>query len=355
MTLSDDQMWEMVQRRDTQGDGQFYVGVHSTGIYCCPSCKSRMPLRRNVHFYATPDAAEANGLRACKRCHPRDWLHNPTHDLVARVRATIEAAPDQRITLDDLAAQHYLSPAYLQRVFKAAVGVSPAEYGRSLRMQHLQHTLRDDASVTDAIYRAGYVSSSHAHATSAALGMTLGSYRRGGEHQTIYYDLCACPLGVLLVAATERGLCAVKLGDDHDALRGLLAREYYAAVLIEDAAVLRPYTDMIQHYLAGQKQTLDMPLDIQGTVFQRKVWDALRRIPYGERRTYRQIAEDIQQPGAVRAVGSACGANPVALVIPCHRVVRSGGELGGYEWGLERKHALLTQEQRLADAPHPLP
>jgi AraC family transcriptional regulator of adaptative response/methylated-DNA-[protein]-cysteine methyltransferase len=353
MNLSDEQMYEIVVRRDGGYDGQFYVGVHSTGIYCRPSCKSRTPLRKNVRFYATPDDAEAAGLRACKRCRPRELVYNPSEDLVREVCAYIEEnAVDTRLTLEVLSERFSLSPFHLQRVFKQIVGVSPREYARSVRTATLKQELRQQTTVTNAIYAAGYQSNSRAYAAGdAAVGMTLSDYRNGGAQKTILYSVQPCELGWLLVAATERGLCSVKLGDNIEGMIEELKSEFYAADVMGDDEALSLYMGAIQDYLAGNQSLIQVPLDIQGTVFQHKVWDALRRIPYGERRTYSQIAADIQQPGAVRAVGSACGANPVALVIPCHRVVRAGGDLGGYHWGLERKRVLLAQEQRLAEAP----
>ncbi len=353
MNLSDDQMYDIVVRRESGYDGQFYVGVHSTGIYCRPSCKSRTPLRKNVRFYANPDDAEAAGLRACKRCRPRELIYNPSEVLVQDIRAYIEQnAVETRLTLEVLSEHFHLSPFHLQRVFKQITGVSPREYAQSVRTAYLKRELRQQPNVTDAIYAAGYQSNSRAYAAGdAAVGMTLSDYRKGGAQKTILYSVQPCPLGLLLVAATERGLCSVKLGDNAEAMIEELKSEFYAADVMGDEEALVIYSEAIQNYLVGDPMQIQVPLDIQGTVFQHKVWDALRRIPYGERRTYSQIAADIQQSGAVRAVGSACGANPVALVIPCHRVVRTGGDLGGYHWGLERKKVLLAQEQRLAEAP----
>jgi AraC family transcriptional regulator of adaptative response/methylated-DNA-[protein]-cysteine methyltransferase len=342
-----DTMYAAVTANDAAFDDVFVYAVTSTGIFCRPSCASRDPKPSNVAYFATSDEASAAGYRPCKRCQPTQATPDTAASLVAQVCAYIEAnLTTADLSLDALAAHVGYSPYHLQRTFKAVTGVSPKVYADGLRMSHFKGAVREGRSVTDAIYGAGYSSSSRLYDRVAAeLGMTPTEYGEGGTGQTIVYATAPCPLGVLLVAGTARGLCSVQLGDDTDALVAALASDYPAASLVAGAAPLESAVEAILAHIAGNLPHLDLPLDVQATAFQRQVWDALRRIPYGETRSYAQVAAMIGKPTASRAVGSACGANPVALVVPCHRVTRANGDTGAYRWGAARKKALLNTER----------
>jgi AraC family transcriptional regulator of adaptative response/methylated-DNA-[protein]-cysteine methyltransferase len=350
MTDMHEEYWAAVQRRDHAYDGRFYTAVRTTGIYCKPSCPARHPARRHVRFYASPEAAEADGYRACRRCHPRQAGHiEPQLDRVVAICRYLEAT-DHIPTLGELSERFALSPHHLQRTFRRIVGVSPRQYADAFRQGRLKAFLKQQESVTDALYAAGYGSSSRLYEQSDdSIGMTPIHYRSGGEHVRIAYTTTRCRLGALLVAATERGVCTISLGEDEAMLEQHLRHEFPHAALHRDTAGLHAWVQAIVAYLDGQQRTLDLPLDIQATGFQRRVWEALRAIPYGETRSYQQIAAHIGQPSAVRAVAQACAANPTALAIPCHRVVRSDGSLSGYRWGVPRKRALLHAEQTHTD------
>ena len=342
--------WAAVIARDRTQDGAFVYGVSTTGVFCKPSCASRQALRTNVHFFDDADAAEAAGFRACKRCEPRA-THSASDRAIAKARAYIEANLDASPSLSAVARATGVSASHLQRTFKRAVGVSPREYAAALRADRLKSKLRSGATVSRATFDAGYGASSRAYdAASTQLGMTPGSYRRGGKGVHIRYVTMATALGRLLVAGTTRGICAVYLGDDDAMLERALDAEYPHATRVrvrgsrgdED---LRTWAASVSAYLAGTHWELALPIDSAGTPFQERVWRELRRIPYGETRSYTQIAASIGAPSAVRAVASACARNAVALIIPCHCVVRQTGALGGYRWGLERKERLLAHEQ----------
>ena len=341
--------WQAVLQRDKGRDGAFVYAVRSTGIYCRPSCPSRKPNREQVVFFAQPDAAEEAGFRACRRCHPEsDSQHEPHLELVERICRTI-IEREEPPTLEELGAEFHLSPFHLQRVFKRVVGVTPRQYADSQRVTRLKERLRAGEQVTGALYDAGYGSSSSLYGNATEqLGMTPGTYREGGVAMSISYTIADCTLGKLLVAATERGVCAIRLGDDDAALKATLRSEFPAATLSHDDAALGDWVQMLLRHLTGDQPNLDLPLDIQATAFQRQVWEALRAIPYGATRSYGEVAEAIGRPTAVRAVARACATNPVALVVPCHRVVREDGSLGGYRWGMERKRALIEREAGVA-------
>ena len=348
----DDAMWAATLARDAAYNGAFVFAVRSTGIYCRPTCPSRRPHREQVSFYVAPAQAEAAGYRACKRCHPASQTPTPPVALadIQRLCAYIDAHLDETLTLRQLSDQAHISPFHLQRVFKQIVGVSPRQYVEARRLGRLKNALQAGDDVLTAQYAAGFSSSSRVYEHAADhLGMTPGAYRRGAQAQTISYTLADSSLGRLLVARTARGLCAIRMGEDDDDLLAGLAREFPAASLQHDDANMTETVSAIANYVAGQQPTLDLPLDVRATAFQRRVWEALQAIPYGETRSYRQIAEAIGQPGAVRAVGQACASNPVAPVIPCHRALRSDGGLGGYRWGLARKRTLLAGEQAAGD------
>jgi AraC family transcriptional regulator, regulatory protein of adaptative response / methylated-DNA-[protein]-cysteine methyltransferase len=338
--------WQAVVERDPAQDGHFVYAVSSTGIYCRPSCPSRRPLRSRVSFFATPDAAEYAGYRACRRCEPRSSLPAPVRR-VQRAREYLDAHLDETITLERLGKVAGMSPYHLQRIFKRVVGVSPKAYASARRLERMKSRLKQGDSVSRATYDAGYSSGSRAyeHARSR-LGMTPATYRKGGKGMQIGFTVLPTPVGHLLAAATERGLCAVMLGDDAGELETSLRREYPAAAIEPGNGELQRYTEAVVAQLLGHDQG-DLPLDVPGTAFQWQVWEALRRIPSGETRSYQAIARQLGRPAAARAVARACASNRVALVVPCHRVVRENGELGGYRWGVERKRRLLEQERRI--------
>lgn len=344
MTVPEEACWQAVLDRDESYDGQFYFGVRSTGIYCRPSCPSRRPNRGQVRFYFTRAEAEQAGFRPCRRCHP-EREQSPRAELVQRVIALLQAA-EGTLTLEDLGKELSASPYHLQRAFKAATGLSPRQYAAGLRAERFKEEVRKGQSVTGALYEAGYGAPSRLYAeTGSRLGMTPSDYRAGGKAVQIHYTLAACSLGRLLVAATPRGVCAVSLGDRDEDLVEALRAEYPAARPQPAPAGLEGEVRAILDYLAGSTPRPDLPLDVQATAFQLRVWEELRRIPCGETRTYAQVAVAIGNPKAVRAVASACASNPAALINPCHRVVRTDGGLGGYRWGIERKEMLLIQEK----------
>lgn len=343
--MTDESYWQAVVERDSRADGTFVYGVHSTKIYCRPSCPSRRPLRTGVTLFATPEQAEENGYRACKRCQPNEL--EPQKALVKQICLYIETHLDSSLTLENLGAELGVSPFHLQKVFKKFMGVTPRQYAEAFRLNQLKASLREGEPVTTALYDAGYGSSSRLYERAPAqLGMTPAAYRKGGTGVTIVYAIVQCPLGYLLVAATEKGICAVRLGDNEAVLEEALEKEYPNALRYRDENRLQHWTGSILNYLEGREVDLSLPLAIAGTPFQQRVWETLRTIPYGATRSYTEIARELGQPGAVRAVARACASNPVALIIPCHRVIRENGELAGYRWGLERKSALLDLEQR---------
>jgi AraC family transcriptional regulator, regulatory protein of adaptative response / methylated-DNA-[protein]-cysteine methyltransferase len=349
---TDDALWRATLARDHAADGVFVYAVTSTRIYCRPSCPSRRPARRHVMFFRNPEAAERAGFRPCRRCRPQEA---PGADaraaLVTRACRLIDAHGEGRLSLQAISRQVGLSPHRLRRAFKSVTGITPREYAEARRLGRLKTRLREGSSVTHALYDAGYGSSSrlYEHAQDR-LGMTPGVYRRGGQGMHIEYAIANSPLGRLLVAATPRGVCAVYLGDpgsDQTLVDGL-AGEYPSAVVHPANGGVRRWIDMILQHLDGKQLRLDLPIDIRATAFQHRVWRQLRAIPYGETRSYRQIAERLGAPGAARAVGRACATNPVSLVVPCHRAVRADGDLGGYRWGVDRKKRLLARERDIA-------
>jgi AraC family transcriptional regulator, regulatory protein of adaptative response / methylated-DNA-[protein]-cysteine methyltransferase len=341
--LPDEVCWQAVLDRDEQYDGRFFTAVRSTRIYCRPSCPSRHPGRAQVTFYFTRTEAEQAGYRPCLRCHPERELTKRA-ELVQQAIDLLQSA-EVPPTLEELGERLGASPYHLQRVFKAATGLSPRQYAAGLRADRFKEEVRKGRSVTHALYEAGYGAPSRLYEdTPSRLGMTPGAYRSGGKTMQIHYTIVDCPLGRLLVAATPQGVCAVSLGGQDAALAAALQAEYPAAQLHLDQSGLQREVEILLEYLHGRTPRPDLPLDVQATAFQLRVWEELRRIPCGETRTYAQVAVAIGNPRAVRAVASACASNPAALINPCHRVVRTDGGLGGYRWGIERKQALLTEE-----------
>jgi AraC family transcriptional regulator of adaptative response/methylated-DNA-[protein]-cysteine methyltransferase len=345
--LDGDEAWRAVERRDPRFDGRFVYAVRSTRIYCRPSCPSRRPLRERVTFYAAPEAAEADGFRACKRCQPREALASAAAVAVERARQLIEQHPDQVVTLDSLAAKVGISPFHLQRTFKRLFGVSPREYQDALRVTRFKSRLRAGDTVSRATYEAGFGSSSRVYERSDnTLGMTPAAYRRGGAGMHITYTIVDSPFGKLLVGATDRGVCAVALGDSDEVLTRALRTDFPRAEMARGDEAHRDWVEEIVGHIGGGNLGLSVPLDVRGTVFQQQVWALLRKIPPGRTRSYSEIASELGNLRATRAVAQACASNRIAVVIPCHRVVRNDGALGGYKWGVGRKQTLLDRERK---------
>jgi len=344
--MDEERCWQAVLARETDFDGAFVYAVRSTGIFCRPTCPSRRPRRAQVLFFGQPAAAEQAGYRACRRCRPGGSGHSASQtELAERARVLIEQHPDQALTLDQLGAKIGASPTHVQRVFKRVIGITPRQYAESLRIDRLKARLKEGDNVTTALYQAGYNSSSRLYEQAPdRLGMTPATYGRGGAGAQIGYTIADSPLGRLLVAATERGVCFVSLADSDAMLEAALAREYPAATIARADAQLGAWIDAVVRHLGGD-HNIDLPLDVQATAFQWRVWEALKAIPYGDTRSYGEVAAALGDRNAARAVARACATNPVALVIPCHRVVREGGEMGGYRWGADRKRALLERER----------
>jgi AraC family transcriptional regulator, regulatory protein of adaptative response / methylated-DNA-[protein]-cysteine methyltransferase len=342
---SNTEAWRAVADRDARYDGQFVYAVKSTHIYCRPSCPSRRPSPDNVSFYPAPDAAERAGYRACKRCDPRSERANDS--AIARARAYLDAAGERPVPLAELSAHAGMSPSHLQRSFKRAVGVSPKEYQHARRVEQFKSRLRAGDTVSRATYEAGFGSSSRVYENAdAMLGMTPAAFRRGGAGVHIRYTIADAPVGRVLVATTDRGVCAVELGATNEELTRALEAGFPNATIERSD---RAHADWVRAVLERIRDPrhargVDVPLDVGGTSFQQQVWKALREIPPGERRSYREVAASIGRPSATRAVARACATNRVAVVIPCHRVVREDGGPSGYKWGLDRKHRLLDDE-----------
>jgi AraC family transcriptional regulator of adaptative response/methylated-DNA-[protein]-cysteine methyltransferase len=336
---------------DERMDGAFVYAVRSTGIYCRPSCPSRRPNTKQILLFVQPDAAEQAGFRACRRCHPRQARRSPQADLIRRVCSEIEANPDGPLSLRALSERTGLSATHLQRTFRQTMGITPRQYADALRVARFKSELRKGKDVTTALYEVSYGSTSRLYEKSDAhLGMTPATYRRGGRGMKISYTIVPCSLGRVLVAATERGISAVYLGDRDSDLARELREEYPHADIRCGAGEHSNWVRAIVRHLSGSSPQLDLPTDVVATAFQRRVWEALQSIPLGSTRTYSQVAQSIGQPSAVRAVAHACATNPTSIVVPCHRVVRTDGTLGGYRWGLDRKKTLLEQEKSAARA-----
>lgn len=342
-TLSDEECFRALEERDASFDGVFIAAVTSTGVYCRPSCPSRKPLRKHVRFFPDTKSAREAGFRACKRCDPDQ--HEYEARLIEQVCRYIEDHIDQSLTLAQLGEHAGLSASHLQRVFKKITGISPREYTEAYRLDRFKYRVRQGRSVTDSLYAAGYGSSSRLYEQAPTrLGMTPATYQRGGEGASIYFATADSYLGCLLVAATDRGICFISLGDSDSELEKALHKEFPAAEINRDDAYLGEWLAAVLEILDGDQPHIQLPVDIQSTAFQRQVWETLIAIPAGETRTYSEVAAAIGNPKGARAVARACATNPLPLVIPCHRVVRKDGELGGYRWGIERKQMLLEHE-----------
>lgn len=349
--MNEQKCWQAVQTRNADQDGQFWYGVLTTGVYCRPSCRSRLPLRKNVRFFANTADAQAAGLRACKRCRPDTTTGDPRATQMHALCRYIEAHADESLTLEALSAQANLSPFHLQRQFKAVVGVSPRQYVEACRLRALRGELKAGENVTQAIHDAGFGSSSRLYERVATrLGMTPRQYRAGGAGIDISYASAPSSLGLVMMGATDRGLCFVQFGDSEKELLSMLRDEYPQAQISAMPpamnAEFKRWMKALATHLAGSPQAPDLPLDLRGTAFQMKVWAYLQQIPSGELRSYSEVAVAIGEPKAVRAVASACARNRVGVLVPCHRVIRGDGGIGGYKWGLERKRALIDAERR---------
>ena len=344
--VADDRCWQAVLAHDAAADGEFVYAVRTTGVYCRPSCPSRRPKRASVTFFAGPDAAEIAGFRECRRCRPRGGRPVPAGLAdVRRACAYIQAHADETLTLARLAAHVGASPFHLQRTFVKLVGISPRAYQDAVRAARFRDGLRQGTPVSGAVYDAGYGSISRVYERMpTGRGMTPATYRRGGKGMALRYTIVDSPVGRLMVAGTERGICSVKLGDRDERLEEDLRREYHEATVSRDQQALTTWVRTLLAHLDGRVAHLDLPIDVQATAFQWKVWLYLQSIPWGETRAYSEVARAIGEPSAVRAVARACATNPVCLVVPCHRVVQKDGGLGGYRWGTRRKRALLQTE-----------
>jgi AraC family transcriptional regulator of adaptative response/methylated-DNA-[protein]-cysteine methyltransferase len=344
---SDDKHWDAVVARSPAHDGEFVFAVSSTGVYCRPSCPARRPRRENVTFFSRPEQAEQAGFRACLRCRPKSFSGHPQSDSAKEICRFIEQHLDEPITLARLGEAFRQSPFHLQRRFKAALGITPREYADSCRLRLLKRNLQAGDNVTRAMYDAGYGSSSRLYEkTASQLGMTPDKYRRGAIAATVRYACADSPLGRMLIAATDRGVCAIQFARSDGELIEGLKREFPFAVRRADEGGLKAWVGALLSKMSGKQLNAALPLDIRATAFQRRVWTYLQSIPFGATRSYGEVAKGIGQPTASRAVARACATNPVAVAIPCHRVVREDGNISGYRWGVERKKTLLELEQR---------
>jgi AraC family transcriptional regulator, regulatory protein of adaptative response / methylated-DNA-[protein]-cysteine methyltransferase len=343
VALEAERLWRSVVERDRREDGRFVYAVETTTIYCRPSCPSRRPLRKNVRFLASAAEAERQGYRACRRCRPQQAL-GPAEAVVERVRAALQQA-EAPLTLAELGRRLSLSPSYLQRLFKQHTGLSPKAYSDARRFQQLKEALRTEDGVSAAIYAAGYQAPSRAYEkTRSRLGMTPSAYKKGGAGERVAYAIAESSLGRTLVASTARGVCRVAFGATDAALRKELRAEYpRAELVVAGPEVAKVVQDVVRAVDAPWKSA-HVQLDLHGTAFQQRVWKALQDIPAGKTASYAEVARAISAPRAVRAVAQACASNPTAVLVPCHRVVRKGGALGGYRWGVARKRQLLDSE-----------
>jgi len=341
-----DWQWNAVSTKNRALDGVFYFGVRTTGVFCRPSCSSRPPKRENVAFFITPNDAQNAGFRACLRCRPLETkTAEPAAELIANAFRTLQSSEIEIATVEELAGRLNVSSGHLQKTFKNVIGISPKEALDMFRLENFKDNVRG-ADVTTSLYDSGFGSSRSLYEKAGErLGMTPAVYKKGGKGMTIKYAIADTPLGMLMVAATDRGICSVSFGDNEVELKNELEKEFFAAAVVNDDSGLKKAVDSILRGMNGERSILALPLDVRGTAFQMRVWSELRKIPYGETRSYSQVAESIGNPNAVRAVARACATNPVAIVTPCHRVVASDGKLAGYRWGIERKKALLEKEK----------
>jgi len=354
MDMESDVLWQAVTERDARFNGAFVFAVRTTGIFCKPSCSAKPAKRENVVFFDAVGAARAAGFRACLRCKPESEKRaDPQVEAVIKACRMLDTT--EELSIDTVAEELGLSTSHFQRTFKEIMGISPKRYAEAKKMERFKNELRSGSDVTTAMYDAGYGSSRGLYERAASgMGMTPGTYKKGGKGMNISFVVTDCELGKLLVARTDRGICSVTLGDSAEALEAGLRSEFENAEIVENAGgdgQLATAVRAILDYLAGRNRRLILPLDLQATAFQLQVWEFLQKIPYGETRSYSEVAEALGDKKKVRAVAKACASNRVAMVIPCHRVVASTGELSGYRWGVERKKALLSKEYSEPDQP----
>ena len=347
--LARDACLAAVAAHDARMDGAFVYAVRSTGIYCRPSCPSRRPRAQQLLFFEEPGAAEKAGFRPCLRCLPRLGRENAHTEFVRRVCEEIEGHDEGVVSLNRLAKRLGITASHIQRTFRRATGITPRQYADALRVARFKSELRKGKDVTTALHEVSYGSSSRLYEKSdAQLGMTPATYRRGGQGMKISYTIAPCSLGRVLVGVTERGISAVYLSDNDSELVTALRNEYPKAEIRAASGEHSNWVRAIVRHIAGTNPQLNLPTDVVATAFQRRVWEALQAIPLGSTRTYSQVARSIGKPSAIRAVARACATNPTAIVVPCHRVVRSDGSLAGYRWGVQRKRSLLERERQNA-------
>jgi AraC family transcriptional regulator of adaptative response/methylated-DNA-[protein]-cysteine methyltransferase len=338
--------WRAVIKKDTRADGQFWFAVKTTGVFCRPSCPSRPAKRENVVFYPTIKKAEQAGFRACQRCDPKGMGLAARHAAAVASACRLIEQAGELPSLDQIASAVKMSPGHLHRLFKAATGLTPKDYAGANRARRVKKALPRRKTVTEAIYEAGFNSSGRFYAGSAKmLGMKPSEYRKGGTGKTIRFAIGACSLGSILVAATPKGICAIFLGDEPEVLIRNLQAQFPKADLVGGDGGFKKWIARVVGFVDSPRVGLDLPLDIRGTAFQQRVWKGLQQIPVGQTVSYSELAKKIGLPKSVRAVAQACGANILAVAIPCHRVIRTNGDISGYRWGAARKKKLLASEK----------
>jgi AraC family transcriptional regulator, regulatory protein of adaptative response / methylated-DNA-[protein]-cysteine methyltransferase len=344
--ITDDWRWQALVRKDERADGLFWYSVKTTGVYCRPSCPARLPKRVNVAFHESPQNAEKAGFRACKRCGPKGPGLAAQHAEAVTTACRMIKEADEFPSLNQLAEAVKMSPGYFHRLFKTATGLTPKDYANAHRADRIKRALPKRETVTQAIYDAGFNSNGRFYAgSSKMLGMKPKEYREGGAGNTIRFAIAECSLGSILVASSEKGVCAILMGNDPEALARDLQDQFPKANLIGGDDRYEKLVAKVVGFIEAPRIGLDLPLDIRGTAFQQRVWKELQRIPTGKTVCYSEVANRIGSPNSARAVAQACGANALAVAIPCHRVVRNNGDISGYRWGVDRKRALLARER----------
>lgn len=350
-TMTTAKRWQALEERDARADGNFVFAVRTTHVYCRPSCPSRRPLRENVVFFRTPSEAEKGGFRPCQRCRPQEQREAAV--LVRRAADLLMKDSEELLSLPTLAERAGTTPAKLRRAFQSLTRLSPRQFAEACRMARFKRSLREGRSIVDALYDCGFGSPSRIYEkTDRHLGMTPSAYQKGAPGMKIGYSVAKTTLGNVLVASTERGVSAVYLGENERALVSELRKEYPRAEIAKAAKGKQPWVSEIVKRVEGDAPSEELPLDVQATAFQRLVWQELQKIPRGATRTYTEVAKALGRPRSVRAVARACATNPVSIVVPCHRVIRTDGQLAGYRWGLERKEALLEREGKRSKQAH---